>query len=229
MGQPLHPQVLTATNELGAVEIKRGHPVEAEKWFRRAEALQRRVYGDASLDVALSRSNLGRALVEQRHFAEAVKVLEQARSAYVAQAGEEVDTLALLEDSLGLARGGLDDAAGARAAFTHGLAVARKHDMPKQVELLAERAELECRGGAPAAGLPLLAEARRALVRFAQPEPWRAARLDAVAGGCELAAGRTGAARPLLARALPLVVARWGPVSLFGQSVRDDARRAGVR
>lgn len=229
MGQPLHPQVLTAINTLGAVEIKRGHPVEAERWFRRAEAQQRRVYGDASLDVALSRSNLGRALVEQRRFGEAAQVLEKVRATYLAQAGDDVDTLANLEDSLGLARGGLGQVAKARAAFAHGLAVARKHRMPKEVELLADRAELECRAGAPAAGLPLVAEARGALARFKLPDAWRGARVDAVEGGCLLAAGRAADARPLLAKAEGPVVARWSGDTLFGRSVREDARRAGIR
>lgn len=229
MAQPLHAQVLTATNTLGAAEIKQGNAPEAERWFRKAEALKLRVYGEVSLDVAATRSNLGRALVEQRRFAEAAKALEQARAGYVAQVGDEVDTVAKLEDSLGLARAGLGQVAAARASFAHGLMVARKHNMPKEVDLLADRAELECRTGAPATGLPLLVEAREALVRFKLTEPFYKARLDAVEGGCLLAAGRAAQAKPLLASAMPIVTARWGKDSLFGRSVREDGRRAGLR
>lgn len=229
MGQPLHPQVLSAINTLGAVAVKQGQPIEAERAFRKAERLRVRLFGDASLIVAQTRSNLGRALVEQGRFAEAAGVLRRARAGAVAQAGNRVDTMAFLEDSLGLALGGLGDAAGARAAFAHGLSVAHELDMPKEVELLADRAELECRAGATAVGTKLAAEARTALARFALPEPWRRARLDAVEGGCLLAAGRPQAARPLLARAAAPVAARWGAASLFGRQVRDDARRAGLR
>ena len=228
MGQPLHPQVLTATNTLGAVAIKRGRPVEAEGWFRRAAALQTQVYGANSVEVALSRSNLGRALVEQRRFGAAIRELAAARAIFVAQAGEGVDTLANLEDSLGLARGGAGDAAGARAAFAHGLAVARKNAMPKEIELLADRAELACRSRDLAAGTADVAAARTALARFALPEPWRAARIDSIAAGCLLAAGRPAAARPLIARSRDAVVARWGADTLFGRTVRAQARQAGL-
>ncbi|WP_375392000.1 toll/interleukin-1 receptor domain-containing protein [uncultured Sphingomonas sp.] len=228
MGQPLDPQVLTATNTLGAVAIKRGRPVEAEGWFRRAAALQTQVDGANSVEVALSRSNLGRALVEQRRFGAAIRELEAARAIFVAQAGEGVDTLANLDDSLGLARGGAGDAAGARAAFGHGLAVARKNAMPKEIELLADRAELACRSRDLPAGTADVAAARTALARFGLPEPWRAARIDSVAAGCLLAAGRPAEARPLIARSRDAVVARWGADTLFGRTVREQARQVGL-
>lgn len=228
MGQPDHPNVLTAVNELGAVAAKTGDMPTAERLFRRAMALREQILGPDSLDVAYTRNNLGRAVLEQRRFAEALSALDTARAATLAQTGPQDANLANLEDSAGLALGGLGRTAAARAAFARGLAVARAMGLPKEVELLTDRAELECKAGQVATGLPLVAEARAVLVRFKQPEPWRAARIDAVEAGCLLASGKAAAARPLLARSLPAVVERWGAASLFGQSARRDARRVGL-
>lgn len=225
LGQPLHPNVLTALNSLGALAIKRGDARGAEGQFRQALALQQKILGDQHLDTATSRSNLGRALVEQRKFAEAKATLLSARATFIAQGGPRYDSLANLDDSLGLALGGLGDVAGARAAFSDGLAIAREHKMPKEIELLADRAELECAAGAPAAGLPLAAEARAALARFALPEPWRAARIDLVEASCHLAAGNRAAALPLIRRATAPVITRWGTNSLFGRKARALAAR----
>ena len=228
MGEPLHPDVLTAINTLGAAEAKRGNMVAAESWFRQAERLQLQVYGGSSLIVARTRSNLGRALVEQRRFAEAIRLLETARAVIVAQIGDGADTLANLDDSLGLARSGAGDVAGARAAFEHGLLVARKNKMSKEVELLADHGELECRAANASMGLKLLSDARQLLKKLDLPEPWRSARLDAIQGECLLAARNPSAAKPFISSSLPLVTARWGADSLFGQSVTANAVRAGL-
>ena len=225
LGQPLHPNVLTALNSLGALAIKRGDAPGAEGQFRQALALQEKILGDQHLDTATSRSNLGRALVEQRKFAEAKATLLSARATFVAQGGPRYDSLANLDDSLGLALGGLGDVAGARVAFSDGLAIAREHKMPKEIELLADRAELECAAGAPATGLPLAAEARAALARFALPEPWRSARIDLVEASCHLAANDRTAALPLIRRATAPVITRWGANSLFGRKARALAAR----
>ena len=225
LGQPLHPNVLTALNSLGALAIKRGDAPGAEGQFRQALALQQKILGDQHLDTATSRSNLGRALVEQRKFAEAKATLLSARATFIAQGGPRYDSLANLDDSLGLALGGLGDVAGARVAFSDGLAIAREHKMPKEIELLADRAELECTAGAPATGLPLAAEARAALARFALPEPWRAARIDLVEASCHLAANNRAAALPLIRRATAPVITRWGANSLFGRKARALAAR----
>jgi len=225
LGQPRHPNVLTAINSLGALAIKRGDAPTAERYFRQAIALQREVLGDQHLDTATSRSNLGRALVEQRKFEEAKKTLESARATFIAQAGPRFDSLANLDDSLGLAQSGLGDAGAARTSFAEGLQIARDHQMPKEIELLTDRAELECRDGHPADGLRLAAQSRAALHHFQLPEPWRAARIDAVEGGCLIANGQPDAAAPLLRRATSLVVKRWGRGSLFGTNAVNMAAR----
>lgn len=228
MGQTEHPSVLKAINELGAIAAKRGDMASAERQFRRAIELQQRIQGPGSLDAAYSRNNLGRALVEQRRFAEAIKELDAARQTIVAQAGAGVTAIANLEDSTGLALGGQGKPDAARAAFDRGLVVARANAMPKEIELLSDRAELDCGNGAIVGGLAQVAQARATLKRFGLPEPWRGARIDAVEAGCHLAAGRKAAAQTLIVRAMPLVVARWGRASLFGRSVRLNARAAGL-
>lgn len=218
LGQPLHPNVLTAVNSLGALTIKRGDAPTAERYFREAIALQRRILGDQHLDTATSRSNLGRALVEQRKFAEARQILESARSTFLAKAGPRFDSLANLDDSLGLAQGGLGDVAAARTSFEEGLGIARDHQMPKEIELLVDRAELECKAGHPSDGLQLAEQSRAALKRFQLQEPWRGARIDVVEAGCLIANGQRAAAAPLIHRAVNLVVNRWGRDSLFGRN-----------
>ena len=228
LGQPLHPNVLTALNSLGALTIKRGDAPSAERYFRQAIALQRQVLGDQHLDTATSRGNLGRSLVEQHRFAEARTVLELARTTIVSRAGPDVDSLANIDDSLGLALAGLNDAAGARASFARGLMVARKSDMPKQVELLADGAELDCGTGRAADGLRAVAIARTALARFRLPEAWRGARIDMVEAECRLAAGQRDAALPLIQQSVAPVVARWGKQSLFGARAMALARSSGA-
>lgn len=218
LGQPLHPNVLAAVNAVGALAIKRGDAPSAESYFRQAIALQTKILGDQHFDTALSRSNLGRSLVEQRKFAEAKAALLSAQSTFIAQAGPELDSLANLNDSLGLAEGGLGDTGAARASFVRGLQIAKAHDMPKEIELLADRAELECRAGQVPTGLGLAREARAALGRFQLPEPWRSARIDVVEGGCLLASGNTAAAAALVRRGAPAVTQRWGRGSLFGEN-----------
>lgn len=227
LGQPMHPDVLTAFNSLGGATARTGDPVGAERWFRRVLPLQQRLFGPDSLEVALTRSNLGRALVEQRRFAEAVVELEAARSRFLAEAGPRIDTLANLDDSRGLALAGLGRTAEARESFIAGLAVAQANAMPKAVELLVDRADLECGSGRVDEGLRLVAASRAELHRLALPEVWRRARIDIVEGGCLIAAGQSDRARPLLRAATPLVIDRWGLRSLFGTAATSRLAQVG--
>ena len=234
-GQPLHPDVLTALNSLGAAAARSGDPVGAEGRFLQALPLQRRMFGDDSLDVALTRSNLGRSLVEQSRFDEALAELSAARAQFLAQTDGNIDTLANLNDSRGLALAAQGKTGAARASFAEGLRIARANEMPKEVELLIDRADLECASGDVAAGRSLTAAARRALARFGQDEPWRAARIDSVAGGCLIAARNRANAAALIRASTPVVIARWGPDSLFGRAAAarlacvDTNRRCAFR
>lgn len=211
-GELNHPQRLEALNELGTIDIRQGRHHDAEALFRQALAIQQHVLGPDHPEAALTASNLGRALVEGGRFAEARDLLLRARRIFVRQMGPDLDTLANLDDSLGIAEAALGDPIAAEASFADGLRIARLHDMPKQIELLTDRAELRCRAGSAAPASADIAAARAALAHYALTEPWRGARIDAVAAAC---APGGPASRVQLRAALPLIAKRWGEDGLF--------------
>ena len=230
MGQDRHPDVLAANNALGVLAIKRGDALMAERYFRATMAQQAALFGVDHLNTLVTRGNLGRALVEQRRFGAARHELERARSGIVNAAGGDYDSLANIDDSLGLAQAGSGDPAAARASYARGLRIAAMHDMPKQAELLADGAELDCKTDARAKdGLAAVRRAHALLRRFDQPEPWRTARLDQVGAGCWLTLGNRARAAPLVRGSAAAVIARWGATSLFGQTARAQLRQIAVR
>jgi len=75
---PDHYEVAAALHNLAAVFDLRGRPAEAELHYRRSMAIKERLLGNASLDLALTRSNLGRLLHTGGESREAVTLLRQA-------------------------------------------------------------------------------------------------------------------------------------------------------
>ena len=73
-----HPLVADDFINLGAVQFERGHYVEAEHWYRQALAINEGWYGHDNPETASTLSMLGRSLVFQHRYDEAVGLVEQA-------------------------------------------------------------------------------------------------------------------------------------------------------
>ncbi len=65
-------------HNLAAVLVERGRHREAERYYRRALAIQRRLLGNDSPDVALTANNLGRLLATLGRREEAIALLREA-------------------------------------------------------------------------------------------------------------------------------------------------------
>lgn len=212
---PLHPEVAFALNTLGTVASKRGDRIGAARYFNAALTRQRRVLGDDHFDVAVTKANLARALVENSQFSEAAALVEKAIAAVLRTTDGSVDSLANMYDTLGLAQGGLGRVADARSSFDKAARIAGKYQMAKEGEVLGDLAELECMNGNVPLGLQRLANAREAYARTQSTEGWRAARLNSIQARCLLRSGKAGEAARISAGSGPPIVARWGSGSLF--------------
>ena len=224
---PLHTEVQFALNTLGTVAIKRGDRVAAERYFRQTLDLQRKVMGDQHPHVAITRGNLARAMVEERKFADAALLVEQALATLRRSNDPTLDSLANLHDTLGLAYAGLGRTADAEASLAEALRVARFHGLAKEGEILVDRTEMRCATGRTQDFAGALDQAAAIYTRTEASDDWRLARLASVRGGCLLASGDTAAARPLILNNVRAIDVRWGRDSLFGIASHTLAARVG--
>jgi len=236
----LHPRTSEILNQLGSLAYLTGDNASAERYFRRTAAIEARVLGDQHTDLAITRNNLARVLLEQRKITEARGLLEQS---VAARAGKVVETdaqMAFVFSNLALADAALGDYKTAEPLYYKGLAaaIANKHRLHGPI--LADLADLECHTGRYLAALARLDEARPIVAARYPDDAWRAAYVDNVRGGCLVGLHRYEEARRLLADSTPIVMKKFPAPTLFGhdaieRNIRlytatgDDARLAQYR
>ena len=236
----LHPRTAEILNELGSTAYLSGNNAAAEGYFRRTAAIEIKVLGEKHTDLAITRNNLARVLLEERKVSEARSLLEES---VAARTGQVVDTdaqMAFVFSNLALADTALGDFRTAEPLYYKALAaaVANKHRLHGPI--LTDLADLECRTGRFEAALKRLDEARPIVATRYPDDPWRAAYVDNVRGGCLVGLKRYAEAERLLAASTPVVMKKFPAPTLFGhdaieRNIRlysatgDDARLAQYR
>lgn len=212
----LHPASIEITDALGSVEYMRGHLAAADQYYRRTLNTERRVLGEHDPEIGSTLNNLGRVLLEQRKFADARPMLEEALTMQLSQRSETDAAVVFIFANLGLTEAGLGDLTGAESLFQKGLsaAVVNKHRLHGPI--LTDLADLECRTGHVDRGLARLEEARPLVIESYPEEPWRAAHIDNVQAGCLTAARRYTDAAQLIETSDPIVLKKWPPSTLYG-------------
>jgi tetratricopeptide (TPR) repeat protein len=212
---PLHPRTAEDLNTLGAIAYLQHDPVAAEDYDRRALTAYRAVLGDNHPETATTMNNLALLKLERRDFKDAEPLLEQAVAINVAQRSATFDDLAFEYENLGRVKRGLGDTAAAETLFEKALVVARLHRHRNLGPILVDLADMACARGDTAAGFARLAEARGRIAADYPADPWRMAWLEIVDSGCLAAAGKVDAARIELRRAMPILLARWPPGTVY--------------
>ena len=76
--EPLHPDLATTYNEIGAVYSNKGNLDEALKWYNKALKIDEQVSDPLSLDLATIYNNIGIVYSEKGNFDEGLKWIEKA-------------------------------------------------------------------------------------------------------------------------------------------------------
>jgi tetratricopeptide (TPR) repeat protein len=212
----LHLRPTEILNELGSVEYLRGRSSLAPPYFRRALAIQRKIFGPKHSLLAPALNNLGRVLLEQRQFTESAQLLTESIDISKAEVLETSVSMAFRYTNLALAEMGLGHLDVAEPLFQKGLtaAIANKHRLHGPI--LIDLADLECRSRRFEQGLKRLEEARPIVAARYPDDPWRVAHVDNVRAGCLTGLKRYAEARALMISSLPAIRAKWIPDSLYG-------------
>jgi tetratricopeptide (TPR) repeat protein len=213
----LHPAAIEITDALGSVEYMRGHLAAAGEYYRTTLSTERRVLGEHDPEIGTTLNNLGRVLLEQRKFAEARPMLQEALSMQLSQRVEtDAKALVFIFANLGLTEAELGNLADAEPLFQKGLsaAIANKHRLHGPI--LTDLADLECRTGRVDQGLARLETARPLVIESYPEDPWRVAHVDNVRAGCLTAAKRYADAARLFEASDPIVLKKWPQGTLYG-------------
>lgn len=217
----LHPRTAEILNELGSLAYLRGHRDAAAKYFRRTIEIERRVLGERHPDLAVTRNNLARMLLEKRQFAESRSLLREALATRTAEVVDTDDQMAFVFSNLALADVGIGDWQTAREMFLKGLhaAVINKHRLHGPI--LTDLADLECRTGRYREGLSRLSEARPIVAARYPDDIWRVAYVDNVRVGCLTGTRRYIEAERLMQSSMPIVLKQWPPDTMYGHDTLE--------
>jgi tetratricopeptide (TPR) repeat protein len=222
----LHPAAIEITDALGSVEYMRGNLAAADQYYRRTLTTERRVLGEHDPEIGTTLNNLGRVLLEQRKFAEARPMFQEALSMQLSQRVEtDATALVFIFANLGLTDAKVGDLADAEPLFQKGLSAAITNKHRLHGPILTDLADLECRTGRVDQGLVRLEEARPLVIERYPEDPWRAAHVDNVRAGCLTAAKRYADAAQLIETSDPIVLKKWPPGTLYGYDALQRTMR----
>jgi len=221
----LHPAVIEITDSLGSVEYMRGDLTAADSYYRKTLATERKVLGEHDPEIGATLNNLGRVLLEQRKFAEARPMFQEALDMQLSQRVETATALVFIYANLAITEAQLGHLADAEPLFVKGLAVAVANNHRLHGPILTDLADLECRTGRVDAGLARLDEARPRVVKDYPDDAWRAAHLDNVRAGCLTEAKRYPEAAELIEASDPIVFKRWSARTLYGHDALQRTAR----
>ena len=170
-------------------------------------------------------NNLALLFVERRDFSHAIPMLEDAVRIQLSQQSETQRDLIFAFTNLGLARMGTGDYAAAESAFGKGLQAAIVNKSRMHAPILVDLADLECRTNRFRDGLARLEAARPIMAERYPNDPWRLALLDSVKAECLTGLRQYSDADALVSQGTPVILARWGPHTLYGHDVLRRAIR----
>jgi tetratricopeptide (TPR) repeat protein len=224
----LHPKVSEDLNQLGTVAYLQHDPPAAERYWRQSLALYEQVLGPDHPDLAAPLNNLGRVLLEQRKFREALPLLSRSASIDLAQRSGTHDDLAFILSNLALAERGAGDAAAAEQLFAKALRAAELHKSRNRAPILVDLADLRCERRDYAGALQMLERAAPIMKASYPDDPWRSAWVDNTRGACLLRLGDQRAARTLIQSSARPLLERWPTTSLYGFEVQRRMKAVGI-
>jgi tetratricopeptide (TPR) repeat protein len=227
----VHPRVAALLNQLGGLAYFRGDRATAADYFRRTLAIDRELYGEQHPDVAVTRNNLARILLEGRRFTQARSLLREAIAARSTEVIDTDESLVFIHANLALAELGLGNRQPAEASFLEALRVAGLIRHRLQGPVIADLADLECRSGRNESGLARLPEAAD-LVKARYPDDrWRMAQIENIRAACLAGLRRYAEATQLMETSTRDLLKTWPADSLYGHDALQRAitfyRRSG--
>jgi tetratricopeptide (TPR) repeat protein len=218
-----HPTVAQSLNDLAVLLYDTGKFDAAIQTYQEAVPIYHKVYGDEHPEFASGIYNLGRVLLVTGKVDEAASYLQRAldidRKRHTRPGYED---LILPLNSLGMLEIARGDLTAADRFLGEALATAREHKHWMLTQVLTNVGDLRVRQRRPELAEPALHEARTLLFDEYGDElegaaAWRLAVLDSVTAGYEIARGQLDDAQKLLDQACPVLRARFGNRSYFGE------------
>ena len=185
--------------------------------------------GPTHPDLAAPLNNLGRVLVEQRKFRDALPLLSRSAALDLAQRSGTHDDLAFILSNLALAKRGVGDTAAADDLFKKALVAADAHQSRNRAPILVDLADLRCELGDHKDAMQLLARASPIMKASYPDDPWRVAWVENTRGACILRQGDRAGAKELLKASAKPILDRWPTSSLYGFEVKKRMRAAGLQ
>ena len=216
-----HPTVAQGLNDLAVLLYDTGQFEAAIRTYEEAVPIYQKVYGEQHPEFASGIYNLGRALlitgkldVAEGHLRRALAIDRERLAPDHEDLVLPLNSLAMLE----IARG---NSAEAEVLLQEAVANARKHEHWMLGQVLTNVADLNVRQRQLGPAGAALDEARALLIaeygdELADSAAWRLAILDSVAGSYEIERGRYREAEQQLTAAWPVLHARFGARSYFG-------------
>lgn len=221
----LHPKVSEDLNQLGVNAYFESNPDAAVRYWRQNLALDERVLGPDHPDLALTLNSLGRVMIEQRKFREAIPLLSRSEKIFLAQRGDTHDDFAFIFSNLALARRGIGDNAGAETLFRRALIAAQVHDHRLVAPIQTDLADLLCTKRRFPEAMSLLDQAAPIMRKRYPDDAWRTAWVENTRGACLVRQGDKNG-RTLVTRSAPIVLERWKPGTLYAVEVTNRLRAA---
>jgi len=216
-----HPTVAQNLNDLAVLLYDTGQFEAATRTYEEAVPIYQKIYGEQHPEFASGIYNLGRVLLITGKTDAAEGYLRRALSIDRQRLPPDHEDLILPLNSLAMleiARGHLPEA---ENLLREALANAREHKHWMLGQVLTNVADLSVRERQLEPAGAALDEARKLLVadygdELSGTAAWRRAILDSVAGSYEIERGQPAEAERLLTSAWPVLRARFGPRSYFG-------------
>jgi serine/threonine-protein kinase len=216
-----HSSVAQSLNDLGALLYDTGQFEAATQTYREAVPIYRKVYGEQHPEFASGIYNLGRVLLITGKLDASEDYLRQTLEIDRQRLAPDHEDLILPLNSLAMleiARGHLD---AAESLLREALGNAREHKHWMLGQVLTNIGDLDVRQRRFEHAGAALDEARALLVaeygdELAGTAAWRLAILNSVAGSYEIERGHFSEAEKLLTTAWPVLRARFGARSYFG-------------
>jgi tetratricopeptide (TPR) repeat protein len=225
-----HAAVAQGLNDLAVLLYDTGRFDGAIRSYQEAVPIYRKVYGEQHSEYASGIYNLGRVLLITGKFRQSEAYLRQALAIDRQRLAANHEDLILPLNSLAMldiARGNLTEA---EMLLVEALRIARGHEHWMLGQVLVNVGDLNVRLGRLDEAGAALAEARSLLVaeygkQLSGAAAWRLAILDAVSGSYMLAQHRYGEAEKALTSAWPVLRARFGPRSYYGDQCLSHLSR----
>jgi tetratricopeptide (TPR) repeat protein len=216
-----HATVAQGLNDLAALLYDTGQFEPAIRTYREAVPIYQKVYGEQHPEFASGIYNLGRALLITGKLEDAEIYLRRTLAIDRQRLAPDHEDLILPLNSLAMleiARGNLG---AAEKLLDEALVSARMHKHWLLSQVLTNAAELDVRQRRLGQAGAALDQARALLVAdygdaLTDTAAWRLAILNSVAGSYEIERGHLGEAEKLLTGAWPVLRARFGARSYFG-------------